>query len=228
MSGFDPEKSRTPLFSSPKTVLKFAVLLIACSIPFIPSGERDLDELVREDQLYLDPGTLAPFSGIAVSTYADESSRIAQHLGISEDRYGGPFDRLIQDRRISSKETYVAGVRHGPYQWYFESGSLFEEGTYTEGVLEGPYRAFWESGDLYEEGTYRGGQFDGPRRWFMYDRLVEMVTYRNGVIEGIYERYTPEGDVDMKGVLYDGAPCGRWMEGGQVINYSACGTRATE
>ena len=108
------------------------------------------------------------------------------------------FSSAFEDRRLSSKETYVDGVRHGPYEWYFESGSLFEEGTYTEGVLDGPYRAFWETGDLYEEGTYRSGQFDGPRRWFMNGRLVEMVTYRNGVIEGIYERYTPWGDLDIE------------------------------
>lgn len=228
MSGFAPQKSRTHLFSSPKTLLKFAALLIACSLPFISSGERPFDELVRDDQLYLDPGTMAPFTGVAVATYADKSSRIAQHLGISGDRYDGLFERLIEDRRPSSTESYVNGVRQGPYQWYFESGSLFEEGSYTDGVLEGPYRAFWESGDLYEEGTYRGGQFDGPRRWFMHNRLVELVTYRNGVIEGIYERYTPDGDVDMKGVLYDGDPCGRWIETGRVINYSACGGHVTE
>jgi len=228
MSGFAPQKTRTPLFSSPKTLLKLAALLIACSIPFIPSGERTFDELVRDDQLYLDPGTMAPFTGVAVATYADESSRIAQHLGISGDRYDGLFDRLTADRRPSSTESYVNGVRQGPYQWYFESGSLFEEGTYADGVLEGPYRAFWESGDLYEEGTYREGQFDGSRRWFMHNRLVELVTYRNGAIEGIYERYTPDGDVDMKGVLYDGDPCGRWIEAGQVINYSACGAHVTE
>ena len=111
MSAFAPEKIRTPLFSSPKTLLKFAALLIACSLPFIPSGERDLDELVREDQLYLDPGTMTPFTGVAVATYAGESSRIAQHLGISGARYDGPFDRLIEDRRLSSTETYVDGVR---------------------------------------------------------------------------------------------------------------------
>ena len=228
MSGNAPETTRTPLFSSPKTVLKYAAILVACALPFISRGERAFDELVREGQLYLDPGTMAPFTGVAVATYAEESSRIAQHLGISGDHYEGPFERLIEDRRLSSKETYVDGVRHGPYEWYFESGAVFEEGTYVDGRLDGPYRAFWETRDLYEEGTYRRGQFDGPRRWYMDGRLVEMVTYRNGVIEGIYERYSLEGDLAMKGMLFDGDPCGRWIEGTQVIDYVACGARITE
>ena len=55
-----------------------------------------------------------------------------------------------------------------------------------------------------------------------------MVTYRNGVIEGIYERYTLDGDLEMKGMLYDGDPCGRWIEGSQAIDYRACGARITE
>jgi len=228
MSEHAPETTRTPLFSSPKTVLKYAAVLIACALPFISTGERAFDELVRDGQLYLDPGTMEPFSGVAVVTYAGESSRIAQHLGLREDRYDGPFDRLTEDRRLSSKETYIDGVRHGPYEWYFESGAVFEEGTYTEGLLDGPYRAFWETGDLYEEGTYRGGQFEGPRRWFMNGRLVEMVTYRSGVIEGLYERYTPEGDLELKGMLFDGDPCGRWIEDTHVINYPVCGVRITE
>jgi len=228
MSANAPESARTSLFTSPKTVLKYAALLIACALPFLSSGERAFDELVRDGQLYLDPGSLTPFTGVAVATYAGESSRIAQHLGISVDHYEGPFERLTEDRRLSSKESYEDGIRHGPYEWYFESGEVFEEGTYVDGWLEGPYRAFWETGDLYEEGTYRRGQFDGPRRWFMDGRLVEIVTYRNGIIEGIYERYSPDGELSMKGMLFDGDPCGRWIEGAQVINYATCGARVTE
>ncbi len=228
MSANAPESARTSLFTSPKTVLKYAALLIACALPFLSSGERAFDELVRDGQLYLDPGSLTPFTGVAVATYAGESSRIAQHLGISGDHYEGPFERLTEDRRLSSKESYEDGIRHGPYEWYFESGEVFEEGTYVDGWLEGPYRAYWETGDLYEEGTYRRGQFDGPRRWFMDGRLVEIVTYRNGIIEGIYERYSPDGELSMKGMLFDGDPCGRWIEGAQVINYATCGARVTE
>ena len=228
MSGTAPETTRSPLFSSPKTALKYGLLLVACALPFVLNGDQRFDELVRDGQLYLDPGTMAPFTGVAVATYADESSRIDQHLGVASDMRDGSFDDLIGQRRPSSRETYVDGVRHGPYERYFESGAVFEKGTYVDGQLDGPYRAFWETGDLYEEGTYRRGQFDGPRRWFMGGRLVETVTYRSGIIEGIYERYTASGELDMKGILYDGDPCGRWIEGTQVIEYIACGARITE
>lgn len=198
--------------SSPKTALKFGLLLVASALPFLPNGDQTFDELVRDGQLYLDPDTMAPFTGV----------------GVAGNLRDGPFEDLMGQRRPSSKETYVDGVRHGPYERYFESGAIFETGTYVDVHLDGPYRAFWEAGDLYEGGTYRRGHFDGPRRWFMGGHLVETVTYRNGIIEGIYERYTASGELDMKGILYDGYPCGRWIEGTQVIEYIACGARVTE
>ena len=228
MSGTAPETTRSPLLSSPKTALKFGLLLVASALPFLPNGDQTFDELVRDGQLYLDPGTMAPFTGVAVATYAGESSRIGQHFGVAGILRDGLLEDLMGQRRPSPKETYVDGVRHGPYERYFESGAIFETGTYVDGHLDGPYRAFWEAGDLYEEGTYRRGHFDGPRRWFMGGRLVETVTYRNGIIEGIYKRYTASGELDMKGILCDGYPCGRWIEGTQVIEYIACGARVTE
>lgn len=209
-------------------MLKFGAILVAVALPFVSSGEREVDELVREGQVYLDPGTMEPFTGVAVATYAEGSSRIAQRLGIHGDQYDGPFERIVDGRRLSSKESYVDGVRHGPYVWYFESGVVFEEGTYENGRLSGPYRAYWETGGLYEEGSYQGGQFDGPRRWFMDGRLVEMVTYDGGVIEGLYERYTAEGDLEMKGMLRAGDPCGRWIEDDRTIDYPACEAYVTE
>ncbi len=209
-----------------RTGLRFVPLLLvgiaaACS----GTAEVPRDELVRQGDLFLDPGTMEPFSGFAFATYETRAGVVSMGLG---GAYAGPFDALFADRRLSSKESYQNGVKHGPYEWFFESGQLFEEGTYEEGRLEGPYRAYWETGELYEEGTYRAGQFDGPRRWYMKGRLVELVTYRFGVIEGLYERYSPEGDLELKGLLYEGNPCGTWVERARTVAYPGCGPRITE
>lgn len=171
---------------------------------------------------------MAPFTGVAVATYAEESTRIGQHLGVASDMRDGSFDDLIGQRRPSSRETYVDGIPHGPYERYFESGAVCEKGTYVDGHPDSRHRAFWEALELYEEGNYRRGQFGGPRWLFMGGRLAGTVTYRGGIIEGIYERCTASGELDMKGILYDGDPCGRWIKGTQVIEDIACGVRITE
>ena len=188
------------------------------------TSERPVDELVRQGNVFLDPETMEPYSGLAIATFDGQPGVVAKRLTLREGTYDGPYEAFFENRRLSSKEIYRDGVRHGRYEWYFENGQLFEEGTYVEGTLEGPYRAYWENGDLYEEGTYRSGRFDGPRRWYMDGRLVELVTYRNGVIDGLYERYLDDGTLDLKGMLSQGTPCGMWIEADQVIPYPACST----
>lgn len=205
-------------------LLAFLGLVSACS----GASEVAVEELVRDGHLFLDPATMEPYSGLAFATYESRAGVLAQKMRLGTGSYAGPFDAIFDDRRLSSKEVYENGVRHGPYQWFFESGRLFEEGTYVEGRLDGPYRAYWETGELYEEGTYRRGQFDGPRRWYMKGRLVEVVTYRMGVIEGLYERYSADGELDLKGNLYEGEPCGMWIEGDRPVVYTPCGPRLSE
>lgn len=209
--------------------LPFAALALTAAVfACTPSTERPVEELVRQGDVFLDPTTMEPFSGLAFATFDGRSGGIAHRLSLTGGIYQGPFEAILADRRLSSKEIYENGLKHGPYEWYFESGALFEKGTYVEGRLDGPYRAYWETGELYEEGMYDRGQFDGPRRWYRSGRLVELVTYRRGVIDGLYERYRGNGALDLKGMLDEGRPCGLWIEDDRPIRYPACGTRVTE
>lgn len=217
----DPHTGRAPFR------LALALLLVvaaACTGP----EERPVDELVRVGDLYLNPETMEPYSGLAFATFDDAPSIVAERLSLRHGAYDGPYEAYFENRRLSSKEIYENGVKNGPYEWYFESGQLFEKGTYRDGRLDGPYRAYWENGDLYEEGTYRHGRFDGPRRWYLDNRLVELVTYRNGVTEGLYERYLEDGTLDLKGMLHAGEPCGMWIEGDRTLPYPPCSSRVAD
>jgi hypothetical protein len=224
--------SRNPVFSgflprfAPRAgaVLVATLATVACGAP----DGRDLEDLVRQDGLYLAPETMQPYSGLAFASFHAASTSGTAGLHLWSGAYHGPFESYFRSRDLSARETYVDGVRHGPFESYFESGALFEEGTYEAGRREGTYRAYWESGELYEEGTYRAGFFDGPRRWYKDGRLVEMVTYRGGVMHGLYERYREDGSLDLKGMLEEGTPCGVWFEDDRTISYPVCGGRATE
>lgn len=214
--------------SSRLRLLLILVPLLAVTTGCERSTERPVDDLVRQGNVFLDPETMEPYSGLAIATFDDGRGAVSRRLTLRDGTYDGPYEAFFENRRLSSKEIYRDGVRHGRYEWYFENGQLFEEGTYVEGTLEGPYRAYWENGDLYEEGSYRGGRFDGPRRWYIGGRLVELVTYRDGVIDGLYERYLEDGTLDLKGMLREGTPCGMWIEGDHTIPYPACSTRVVD
>jgi len=200
--------------------------LVCVTIAAACSGvdERPFEELVKEGDRYLDPETRQPYSGIAISTFDDLPTVIAQRMS---DR-DGSIEASFENQGLSSKEHYLDGVKHGPYEWYFESGQLFEAGTYRDGQLNGPYRAYWENGELYEEGTYREGRFEGPRRWYVGGRLVELATYSGGVMQGLYERYNEDGSLDLKGMLFSDEACGMWIEGDHSLSYPDCGSRTTE
>ncbi|MBT8488427.1 MAG: toxin-antitoxin system YwqK family antitoxin [Gemmatimonadetes bacterium] len=204
----------------------FALLSVAAACE--RTEERPVDDLVRQGNVFLDPETKEPYSGLAIATFDDQPGVLAKRLTLREGTYDGPYEAFFENRRLSSREIYRDGVRDGRYEWYFENGQLFEEGTYVQGTLEGPYRAYWENGDLYEEGSYRSGRFDGPRRWYIDGRLVELVTYRDGTIDGLYERYLEDGTLDLKGMLREGTPCGMWIEGDQAIPYPDCSTRIVD
>ncbi len=229
MPGFARTRvAKSTLVSTGKARLATAILLLvglaACSSP----AQRALDELVREGELVLSPETMEPYSGLAFASFQGTTNATSERLKSLEGSYEGPFAALPNDHHLSSREVYENGLKHGPYEWYFENGRVFEEGTYVQGRLEGPFRAYWETGELYEEGTYRSGEFEGPRRWYLNGRLVELVTYRRGVIEGLYERYSDDGLLELKGMLYDGLACGTWIEDAGIIRYPACGRRITE
>lgn len=220
---FDRSKRPDVLTPARIFVLGVVAVLSACGV----ESEQPVEDLVREGSLYLHPETMEPFSGLALATFDGQPKAVAQRLGA----VGGVYDSLsevLNGRQLSSKEAYLDGIKHGPYEWYFETGQLFEQGTYKNGRLDGPYRAYWETGELYEEGTYRDGRFDGPRRWYIDGRLIELVTYRDGEMQGLYERYAENGDLDLKGMLFDGQACGTWIEGERTLDYPACRTRRTE
>jgi antitoxin component YwqK of YwqJK toxin-antitoxin module len=207
-----------------KTAMLCSALVAAlgCSEP----TPRPKDDLVRQGTVYLDPGTLEPYSGTVFTTFQGSPPRIEQRASLRDGHYDGPFEWYFGRGQLSLREIYRDGRKEGPYEWYFESGRLYERGTYRNGLLEGPYEAYYESGDLYEKGTYLAGAFHGPREWYLDERLIEVVTYEHGRIDGPYERHTADGLVDLKGTLEDGQPCGSWLEDAATITYPPCGVQS--
>ena len=229
MAELDPTRREPRGLGPIPTLWQVAAIGVVVALAFLLGPtDRTVDELVRQDGIYLDPETRQPFSGVAFATFTGRTGAAAQRLSLWSGAYHGPFESYFRDRNVTGKETFRQGVRHGPFESYFESGELFEEGTYVAGRREGPYRAYWETGDLYEEGSYVDGDFDGPRRWFVDGRLVELVTYRRGIIDGLYERYLEDGSLDLKGMLQNGNPCGVWFESQRAITYEPCGLSVTE
>lgn len=76
----------------------------------------------------------------------------------------------------------AAGLRSGPWRFWFEDGRPEREIGFLDGVRDGPVREWHENGTSATEGAYRGGVRDG--RWQFWDAqgaLTADIWYRDGV-----------------------------------------------
>ena len=74
---------------------------------------------------------------------------------------------------LATDETFVDGVRHGPFVHHFPSGAKEREGTYTNGAWSGLVTTFWEHGPRRYATTYRGGMASGPHEaWDTSGRIA--------------------------------------------------------
>lgn len=73
---------------------------------------------------------------------------------------------------LATEETFVDGVRDGPFAHFFPGGPKEREGTYQNGAWSGLVTTFWESGQTRYATTYRGGMANGPHQaWDEFGRL---------------------------------------------------------
>lgn len=88
---------------------------------------------------------------------------------------------------IATEETWVDGVRHGPFTHWFRGGGKELEGAYVNGVLGGVVNTWWESGNHRFETTYAGGIANGPhRQWDEEGRLEAQGRYAFGQADGVW------------------------------------------
>jgi hypothetical protein len=139
-----------------------------------------LDELVQREGIYVQPRTLAPYSGPVVSRWSAAS--IKEQGTLRGGRWDGVHETYYENGQLESRDTYRNGVLEGPFEAYFRKGTLSDKGGYHEGRLDGPYESYWSrmqgmmvhlyqegqsmAGDLAERGSWSAGQPCG--QWYRF------------------------------------------------------------
>ena len=140
----------------------------AGAVPATAQEAMDLDRLIERGGVYLEPGTLEPYSGPVARMWAPG---IARERGtLARGRWTGEHEWFHQNGRLSGRETYRDGVLHGPAEMYFKSGLLSVRENYADGELDGPYESYWTRGALAERGAWRAGRPCGE--WTSFGRPV--------------------------------------------------------
>ena len=91
------------------------VLVVGCSEP-IP---RNIDELMRQGETYLDPETFEPYSGPVGDFFPGNSLKIQVRLNLKDGVPDGPFENYRGNGQLMWKGTYKDGELCG--EW-FEDG----------------------------------------------------------------------------------------------------------
>ncbi|NND94642.1 MAG: hypothetical protein HKN45_07215 [Flavobacteriales bacterium] len=113
-----------------------------------------------------------------------------------------------------------SGSFEGPWQEYYEDGSLRVEGTYEEGLRAKKWKYYSDSGELIQEGGYRKGKPHGDWVWYYEDGSTRRrESYRRGREDGSSIEYDNTGKVSAEGEYIDGLKEGNWSyrQGDHVI-----------
>jgi len=67
------------------------------------------------------------------------------------------------DAQTKRKEVYqtVNGIKHGDYNYYYETGELWQRGDYKNGELDGLWKIYYREGALKQKINYINGSREG-------------------------------------------------------------------
>ncbi len=148
-----------------------ALLAVTAALAVAPANAQepmDLDRLIERAGVYLEPGSLEPYSGPVARMWAPGVVR--ERGTLAGGRWTGVHEWFHQNGRVSGRETYRDGVLHGPAEMYFKTGRLSVRENYVNGALDGPYESYWTRGAMAERGVWRGGRPCGE--WSSFGRSV--------------------------------------------------------
>ncbi|MEC7739441.1 MAG: hypothetical protein VYA31_01380, partial [Gemmatimonadota bacterium] len=117
---------------------------------------KDLGDLMRRGNVYLDPDTREVYTG---PVFARFEEGVISETGVLENgTKDGSYEYFYLSGRVRMMETYSAGILEGPTETYFKNEQLADKGSYREGEWDGPYEAYWVRGWLAERGDWTLGE----------------------------------------------------------------------
>jgi antitoxin component YwqK of YwqJK toxin-antitoxin module len=195
--------------------------------------KREKHTLLRKGDLWIDPETMLPWSGVIYTTFAD-SSVVAEWSPVHEGLPHGVWETFYPDSTPKSRTGFWNGVLHGIEERFTKDGNplfhatnengersglattweyhgeqqlqLWKRSSTLDGALHGVYEEYW-SGHLKLKGSYSRGLKEGLWEEFWPappHYLRSKKHYSLGTEEGPYEIYDAYGKVQESGTYVNG------------------------
>ncbi len=118
--------------------------------------------------------------------YQDENgNRLAYKEG---EKFTGISESKLSNGVKLSSETFVSGVKKGPYKIWYANGNLMKEGTlvgFKGDKEDGLYKEYYEGGELKYEYHYEKGRKVGTwKSWYENGQQWTQRIFKNNVLDG--------------------------------------------
>ena len=100
-------------------------------------------------------------------------------------------------KKISHKKmTYVNGILHGKFEYYYPEGLLGIMGHFDKGELEGKVISYYPNGQNYGIRIYKNGKKNGTQTYKYPNGKIELQhTFKNGIKNSLYQTFYPNGQL---------------------------------
>ncbi|HSA21832.1 MAG TPA: hypothetical protein P5076_10305, partial [Myxococcota bacterium] len=153
-------------------------------------------------------------AGAAAPAAAAEPPKPALPMPFVEPppRDGEYLERFPGSDRVRVSGSYRAGLRHGSWKVYFESGQLREDYTWEAGLKHGPELDWTADGTKICDGRNERGKRIGTWTWWYPDgRFNQACTYDGrGLRQGEYRWDLEDGSPRARGAYLDDKYHGAW------------------
>ncbi len=128
----------------------------------------------------------------------NQGNVIYQYYVLSKDMKvkNGPYEAFYEDGTLMEKATYKQGVLEGERNLYYPNGAVNVVEHYKEGVFEGSYAEFFNHGGKKSEGQYVNNEMTGLWKFYFNEpknQLREEIHFEKNLENGPYVLYSKKG-----------------------------------
>lgn len=162
----------------------------------------------------------------------DDYDRVIEKYQINKEGLkDGPYEAYYEDGTLKENATYLAGKLEGRRVIYHPNGQKDIEEMYENNLLIGDYLNYSPQGQLILKATYKGGVMDGMLiRYDTLGRLIEEVTMRNNEENGPFREYYANGQLHWEGTYLNGdnefGELKEYNEQGELLKKMECDSLA--
>lgn len=161
------------------------------------------------NQLYYLPDQDTPFSGKAVSYWADGVKKT--EISYKDGKRDGPKSHWYENGQKLSEINYKNGKHDGLLTNWYENGQCKRTGNYKEGKMDGIWTYWYENEQKSCELNYMEGYMGSAIVWKGDGEKCSVSNVMNG--NGVMVRYTSEGKEWLRLTYKDGEMRGHnWVQ----------------